>query len=40
MHKIEYREPTANVIKLQHRNQLLTGSAGLQNYNWHDEEEE
>ncbi len=38
-----YEKPTMKVVKLQQQPQLLAGSngqAGVQNYDWHDEEEE
>ena len=40
MLKEEYREPTVIIIQLQHQNQLLNGSTGLNHYYWHQEEEE
>ena len=40
--KREYQKPTMNVVKIQHKCQLLAGSGGsaeMQDYKWHDEEE-
>ena len=38
--KREYEKPSMQVVKLQQQSQLLAGSNGLEDYNWHDEEEE
>lgn len=38
--KREYEKPSLEVVKLQQQSQLLAGSAGLEDYNWQDEEEE
>ena len=40
MKKKLYQKPTMKVIKLQPQAQLLAGSAGVNDYTWHDEEEE
>jgi len=41
--KREYEKPSMKVFELKQQPQLLAGSngqAGVQNYNWQDEEEE
>ena len=41
--KREYEKPSMQVFELKQQPQLLAGSngqAGVQNYDWHDEEEE
>jgi len=43
MNRKSYQKPTMDVVKLQQQAQLLAGSngsAGVDNYTWHDEEEE
>ena len=43
MKKKLYERPTMQVVKLQPQVHLLTGSteqAGVQNYRWHNEDEE
>ena len=40
MKKKLYQKPTMKVIKLQLQAQLLAGSAGVNDYTWHNEEEE
>ena len=43
MKRKEYERPTMQVVELKQQPQLLAGSngqAGVQNYNWNDEEEE
>ena len=40
MKKKLYQKPTMKVIKLQPQAPLLAGSAGVNDYTWHDEEEE
>ena len=43
MKRKEYRKPTMKVVKLQQQSHILAGSngqAGVENYNWNDEEEE
>jgi hypothetical protein len=43
--KRDYMKPAMKVVELRHRTMLLTDSGGdrrttLQNYGWHDEDEE
>jgi len=43
MNRKEYQKPTMQVVKLQQQCHILAGSngqAGVQDYNWNDEEEE
>lgn len=44
MKRMMYQKPTTEVVKLQQRSQLLSGSAdgqaGMQNYNWNSVDEE
>ena len=45
MKKKDYQTPTMNVVKLQHRLQMLDGSnkaatTSLRNYTWNDVDEE
>ena len=43
MKRKDYEKPTMQVVKLQQQPQLLAGSngqAGVQDYNWNNEEEE
>ena len=38
--KRKYEKPSTRVIELQHQAHLLQASAGVQNYQWHDVDEE
>ena len=38
--KREYEKPSMQVFELKQQSALLAGSAGVQNYTWHDEDEE
>ena len=44
MRKKVYQEPTMLIVNLQHTGVIMTseqnGQAGVQNYNWNDEDEE
>ena len=43
MKQKQYQRPTTKVVKLQHTGMLMVSgdrSVGLQNYEWHDVEEE
>ena len=40
MKRKDYEKPTMNIVKLQHQTHLLAGSAGVDDYTWHDEVEE
>ena len=40
MKKKEYEKPSMKVYELKQQPQLLQGSAGLNDYNWNDYEEE
>ena len=40
MNRQDYEKPAMRVVELRHRTMILAGSAGVQDYNWHDEEEE
>ena len=40
MKKRKYEKPSLEVVVLKQQQQLLAGSAGVQDYNWNDYQEE